>query len=717
MGGCRVGILGTGTATGAVLAVFAAVAVTVWSSVPAGADDDPDTTTGLTVTIDDPADGVVLPPGPVTLTGAASIGGAEPDLTLIYLLDVSAGTDSPTLTGCGGDRNGDGRSNRVLDCQLAAVAGLNEYAVGLGSVADVGVVVLADSAGIGDLGPAPGVQPVTGPAADVDGTGGRDVDQVLSSAYSQFAASAGRIGLFTRVDVGTGADFADGVRAIGQIAAAAGRSRTVAVFVSDGPATVGDHVDGPISQLPPGVDVFTFSIGTLVPSSCTAQGSANRGNLLHIATSTGGTCTRVASVPTLPTALLEVIGATLPARPPPPRLTSLVLSVDGGPATAVTAAPALPVDGPATVGWTATTGPLAAGTHQLCVTAAGAGAGTVTDCVTVLVNAAPVVDAGGPYAGGEGVAVALAGTVTDPDAPGLAGTWSVTSGGNPGAACAVVAEAVTCTDDGSYTLTLTADDGIGAPVSDTATLTVANATPVVTVSAPAAGTPYRAGAPITVTAPFTDAGADDTHSCTVGFGGAPPVAGVVTAGTCTATGTLTGAGPRQVAVTVTDDDGARGTAGVELVSYLGGEAFAMGASGLVALPRAPLATCPPGESLAAAGIDTPLGSLGALTASCVTDLATGTTTATTTIAGASLLGGLITLTGVHSTCAADATGAHSSSVVGTLNGAPVGTGAAVIGIPGVAQVFVNETTAVGRNAVRVRTLLGQEIVLAGCRLG
>jgi hypothetical protein len=83
---------------------------------------------------------------------------------------------------------------------------------------------------------------------------------------------------------------------------------------------------------------------------------------------------------------------------------------------------------------------------------------------------------------------------------------------------------------------------------------------------------------------------------------------------------------------------------------------------------------------------------------------------------------VIRISAIESSCAADASGVVRSSRVGTINGTPIGIGSGSLGIPGVAQVFYNETAngpggQLVQNAVRVRTLLGQEIILAGCRLG
>jgi hypothetical protein len=60
--------------------------------------------------------------------------------------------------------------------------------------------------------------------------------------------------------------------------------------------------------------------------------------------------------------------------------------------------------------------------------------------------------------------------------------------------------------------------------------------------------------------------------------------------------------------------------------------------------------------------------------------------------------------------------------VGTINGQPIGTAPATINIIGVAAVHVNQTVTtpdgrLAQYAVRVVTLLGQEIILSGCQLG
>jgi hypothetical protein len=133
-------------------------------------------------------------------------------------------------------------------------------------------------------------------------------------------------------------------------------------------------------------------------------------------------------------------------------------------------------------------------------------------------NDPPVVSAGPDVSGGEGSPIILNGTVTQNDEAGfdpLTTTWTV----NAGAPCAfadasAVDTTITCTDDGTYTATLTADDGDNPAVSDSATVTVANVPPSVTAGSPAT---LNEGDTFTGSGSFTDPG-DDTWTATVDYG-------------------------------------------------------------------------------------------------------------------------------------------------------------------------------------------------------
>ena len=90
---------------------------------------------------------------------------------------------------------------------------------------------------------------------------------------------------------------------------------------------------------------------------------------------------------------------------------------------------------------------------------------------------------------------------------------------------------------------------------------VANVAPVVgAISAPS---DVSVGKPLTFSAPFTDVGTPDTHTCTANWGDGSSSAGTVSetggAGTCSATHIYAGSGPFTVSFTVTDDDGGVGS--------------------------------------------------------------------------------------------------------------------------------------------------------------
>ncbi|MFI7673048.1 choice-of-anchor P family protein [Actinophytocola sp. NPDC049390] len=685
------------------MALFTGTAVAVDGQLPGG--------TAISVTIDSPADNTVFPQGPVTVEGTASVGEAAvvKDTALTYVVDVSGST----AASC------DGSARTVLQCEVQASQALNALAADPASpVGTVGAVIFGSSAAVADVRPADGDQVLTGPATDDNSNGTRDVEEVLGSM------SQGHVGEFSERDVVTGTYFPDAVVKATTVTDAQNESRKIVAFLSDG-ASIGD-VNSALDAVPANVDIHTFAVGT--GSAC--QSGPYSDSLQLIADRTGGECTHVPDPANLPDVLPDLLAS---------ELSSLTASVDGGPAAPVTAiSPGLPQNGPATVDYSYATGPLASGTHEICVTAHGednGGNGSVTDCVTVIVNDPPTVDPSGPYAGQEGTPVAIAGLVTDPDGPNLTTTWTATpaSGVDAGATCAfadasAVDTTVTCTDDGVWTLRLTADDGLNPPVSATADLTLTNVAPSVTVADPADGTLVLRGTPVTVTAPFTDIATNDTHTCSVDFDdGSAPVTGTVDqgagSGSCAAEHTYTGVGAHLVVVTVTDDDGGSATAVVKLVSYVRAEAWGISASGVITVSKTPHATCPPNSDLTTASLSVPgLATVQALHAECTLDPSTGHTDAAAEISGANLLGGAIRLTDIETRCVATESGLSGSSRVGTLNGQPIGTAPTTVSIPLVATVYLNQTVngpngQLAQYSVRVVTLLGQEIVLSGCRMG
>ena len=137
------------------------------------------------------------------------------------------------------------------------------------------------------------------------------------------------------------------------------------------------------------------------------------------------------------------------------------------------------------------------------------------------------------------------------------------TGTDAGASCtfanaAAAVTSVTCTDDGAWTLTLTADDGTNPPVADSLLLTIANANPGV-----GAGADQAAAVGETVSldpATFSDAGANDTHTAQIDWGdGTAVVAGNVGTGTVSGSHAYGAPGTYTVTVTVTDDDTGAGS--------------------------------------------------------------------------------------------------------------------------------------------------------------
>ena len=218
----------------------------------------------------------------------------------------------------------------------------------------------------------------------------------------------------------------------------------------------------------------------------------------------------------------------------------------------------------------------ATGVAQFCYTGTTAGSDTITASVgtlsdtatktwtAVVVNPAPTSDAGGPYTGTEGSAISLDGTVTnEPGTDTVTQTWSyVVDTGDAGMTCAfgnanAVDTTITCTDDGTVTVTLTVSDGVNTPATtDTATVTIANANPTVSITSPADLDTVNVGATVNLTANRGDPGSNDiaTSTCSIDWGDGTITVGTLTATTCTSSHVYAAIGVYTVRVTITDDD-------------------------------------------------------------------------------------------------------------------------------------------------------------------
>lgn len=343
-----------------------------------------------------------FPPGRVDLQGTAAVGTGVPvpSTLIVYVLDVSFSTiRGDGGAGCGGDQNGDGISDTILDCEIAAAKALNALAVSTGTVGRVGVAVFGgrnafdptDTGGAAaDVGPAGGDQLFTGPATDANSAGGPDVEQVLSSAFSTDMPVDGGVTVFSLKSVGANAtNFAAGLSAAASIVTASDASPAspaitsrVIVFMSDGLANTGPTVAS--VAVPAGVIIKAFAVGSI--SNCGSDPNG-LGSLDDVAAkgAAGSDCTHVATVADLPGVVPGIVAS---------KLTSLDLSVDGGPAIdirseATPPIPAAGLTGPVSVTYEHTVGPgLAPGIHTLCVTADGSdggGTGAVTECINVTV--------------------------------------------------------------------------------------------------------------------------------------------------------------------------------------------------------------------------------------------------------------------------------------------------------------------------------------------
>jgi uncharacterized repeat protein (TIGR01451 family) len=206
-------------------------------------------------------------------------------------------------------------------------------------------------------------------------------------------------------------------------------------------------------------------------------------------------------------------------------------------------------------------------------------------------NVAPAADAGGPYSGNEGSAIPLDGSGSTDDGTIVTYQWTLgTFTGVNGGSCSFVngistgvSPSIICNDNGTTTVSLVVTDNLGASSTNTAqaTVTVDNVNPVVTITAPGDYSVWAITAPefglaAFVNTSFTDAGTNDTHTCTIDWGdGDGAVNGTLTetagSGTCkSAAGnpyTDDGAGIYEIIVKVKDDDNGEGSASVTVIVY------------------------------------------------------------------------------------------------------------------------------------------------------
>jgi hypothetical protein len=322
----------TGAAlTAALVAATPALAGSDTTPLPNGAD--------LTVTVDSPATGdtFVVPAGDTTvdvpLSGTASVATGAPSVSWVYVIDVSGSTAGP----CTG-------SATVLDCEKTAVAGLNDLVVTDGSAIDVGLAVFASSGAAGDISSSSGEQLVTAPADP-------DVDTAIGSV------TFGGITQFTARSVGGGTNFTAGLAAALDVVQAGAGSTANVVFLSDGFSSTDPGFAAALAALAAEATIYPFSVGS--GSSC----AGGTDTLDDLAAASGTECFPVPDPADLPDVITNVTATTLD---------DLDVELDGAAVTATTST-ALPVDGPASITWTAPGDDLAPGSHEVCATATGTG--------------------------------------------------------------------------------------------------------------------------------------------------------------------------------------------------------------------------------------------------------------------------------------------------------------------------------------------------------
>ena len=578
---------------------FVAVSGGATSSLPGG--------TALDVTITSPSGGSTIPQAPVTVSGTASVATGAPvaNTTLIYVVDVSGSTyeaTAPANAGkCPNQNVYDTRQDTTLDCELLAIRDLNAAAVSTGTVKQIGMIAFAGQTtgdtlsplhivsaaeldldasaavttlvapDLNNFTPAAGTTTVFPPASNLD--------WVVQSAYLNSSlvgvppllvgwpvkGAADGFTQFQTHDVGQSTNYTAALYELKDLLTHVTTPNVVVAFLSDGLPTqtiqgqpmgvVLGTLPGPHSS-PTSMTIDTFAVGA--SGSCGSAAPSLDGSLAQISAYFGTTCQPLSDASDAVDTVPGVVAS---------QLTSVSVSVDGGSPVSASVSPALPAKGPASVTWTATLPALAPGSHHICATANGSdggGTGSTQDCVDVTVKAPPTVTVGnGSGSAGtttEGSAFPVSGT-----ASGGTTTWSESSGHCTFSDPSSPSPTVTCDDDGTYTLTFTADDGVNPPVSASETLTVTNVAPAATLTLTPPG-PYALGSSVNANVAILDPGVIDTETCSVDWGdGLSSVVPVGTLRACGASHTYAGPGTYTVTVTVTDKDGGTGSASQSLV--------------------------------------------------------------------------------------------------------------------------------------------------------
>jgi len=286
----------------------------------------PSTGQTLSIQLTAPADGATIqvPPGTVTIAGQANVGQLVGNpVNLLYVVDVSSSTQSPSYLDCNGDGrpatplddlNGAGAPGEVLDCQIQGVLALNETLIDAPNMS-AGLIAFASTAAIADIDPAqPGDQVFTAPIdADLDGNGIADLEDVARSLRNgqppTILTGAPPLGVeqFAPKEVTNGTDFSAPLMQIRNAFLPLAGEQNIAYLLSDGQqtsfTTIGLVLTLALDLANNGVQVNTYSVGPN-GSGC---GESPANLLWRIADLTGGTCTEVLDPSELSAAIAEAI--------------------------------------------------------------------------------------------------------------------------------------------------------------------------------------------------------------------------------------------------------------------------------------------------------------------------------------------------------------------------------------------------------------------------
>ena len=192
----------------------------------------------------------------------------------------------------------------------------------------------------------------------------------------------------------------------------------------------------------------------------------------------------------------------------------------------------------------------------------------VTDLILILEcpDLPPVANAGEDQSVNEGDLVTFNGSTSyDPEGGDLVYAWDLDNDGEYDDGYDVTAEWI-FNDNGNFTIGLQVTDPDDLTDTDTVEITVSNLPPQsITFLAPT--DPIQTGSPVSVTAFFQDAGANDTHTASWDWGDNTTSAGTVDGHTVTGEHPYTVPGVYTLTLTIRDDDGGEATAYYEYVVY------------------------------------------------------------------------------------------------------------------------------------------------------